>query len=71
MRDIEDDAQAILSNTITALRFSIAFTISFSDLAEVAHTETQAEVSFGALIVIADVAFLVDFADVIFLTFHE
>jgi hypothetical protein len=52
---------------MVADRFSIALTISVSDLAEVEQTETQAEVSFGALIVTADVAFFDVFADVIFL----
>jgi hypothetical protein len=56
---------------MVADRFSIDFTISVSLLAEVEQTVTQAEVSFGALIVTADVAFFDVFADVIFLSFHE
>ena len=49
------------SSTMTADRFSIALMISFSDLVEVAHTETQAEVSFGALIATGAFVAFVDF----------
>jgi hypothetical protein len=42
--------------------------MSLSDFLEVEHTEVQAEVSFGALIVTAELTFLDVLADVIFLT---
>jgi len=44
-----------------ALRFSIAFTISVSDFADVEHTETHADMSFGALITTVDFGAFVDF----------
>ncbi len=39
----------------------MALMISLSDFAEVEHTETHAEVSFGALITTTDFGALVDF----------
>jgi hypothetical protein len=58
-----------LSSTIVADRFSIADTISFSDLVDTSHTLMYALVIFGALIV-TGFAFFAVFA-VMFLSFDS
>jgi fructose-specific phosphotransferase system IIC component len=54
-----------------ALRFSIAFTISLSDFAEVEQTLDQAVTIFGALTITTGAFFDVDFVAIFLLPFFR